>query len=311
MKGIGTAAAVAVLTPAGTKLLNYATIKSMIPKILPDLLACLILLVAVSCQPAGADFQELPNYQSPTPKTTATSSTTAQEGKGPTPSTTTMALTLPPTPVATITLVAGLVVVGGDNSPAGNPLNPSKITPATAGGGAECKTCPTLSPTATITPTATISGTTQPTATPTLLPASGPIFPNTPVLTFEPQLFITQLITVRDTFGNFVERWNPVLDGSRLRQQGDCEAYVAWYHFWTTAPAFHDVPAGWQSLYYEYRVKLLDAANKTNFVRDICPAVEPDPNYNGRIQVDITGFFNIAYPRLQEMITEAQTLFEE
>lgn len=284
----------------------------MMKKTISYLLASLIFLFIAGCQPAGEDFQDLPNYQSPTPRPTFTPPTTAQEGKGPTPSPTVTVTTLPPTLAPTITLAAGVVEVGAGDAPAGNTLDPDKITPGAAGSDQECKNCPTLVPTVTITPTATISGTTQPTATPTLVPSSGPIFPNTPVLLFDPQLFITHLVTVSNSFGDFVERWNPVLDGSRLRQQGDCEAYVTWYYFWTTeAPAFHDVPAGWQAVYYEYRVKLLDAANKTNLVRDICPEVEPDPNYNGRIQVDITGFFELAYPRLQELIIEAQALLEE
>jgi hypothetical protein len=146
-----------------------------------------------------------------------------------------------------------------------------------------------------------------PTATPIPSVANAPLFPETPIMNdFDPAVFISYLELVRDSFRSFNNDYVPILLDERERNRGDCGAYLGWYTLWVTrAPAFVNVPDPWVQLYYEYRVLLLNAVIVTTQIRVGCPAVDPGP-YN-RNQ-DPIGFFAAAYPRIEEMVSEAHQL---
>ncbi|MBK8932318.1 MAG: hypothetical protein IPM76_08365 [Chloroflexi bacterium] len=190
---------------------------------------------------------------------------------------------------------------------------------------------PEPSPTATHTPTKTPTASPEPTDTatpthtprpastaapatavpPTTAPPAAPpstgtahTFPETPIQPWNADTYIRYLGLVRDSFRSFNSEYQLALTTDKAF---DCGTFIGWTRLWILeAPGFTDVPATWQPLYSEYRDKLRQIANLTAEVRPLCNA------QGGEISEEssraILAFLLEAYPRLEQMIIEANQL---
>jgi hypothetical protein len=86
---------------------------------------------------------------------------------------------------------------------------------------------------------------------------------------------------------------------------GDCGTFLGWTRLWIVqSPGYTDVPSQWWPLYYEWRSLLKQVANLTLEVRNICGG-------SGSGSVDaqpIIDFLSWAYPRTEQMVTEAAAI---
>ena len=175
----------------------------------------------------------------------------------------------------------------------------------------------TPEPTDTAVPTNTVASqaaaTKAPTTAPaTAVPSTSPpstnitahTFPETPIQPWNADTFIRYLGLVRDSFRSFDSEYRLALTTDKAF---DCGTFIGWTRLWIVeAPGFTDVPADWQPLYSEYRDKLRQMVNLTAEVRPLCNA------QGGTISEEssnaILSFLLVAYPRMEQMVVEANQL---
>jgi len=205
-------------------------------------------------------------------------------------------------------------------TPTSTPL-PTDTPTATPTSTATSTATATSTPTATATPTPTPSPTHTPppilTNTPTSMPVStatqpvptlpssqAHVFPETPIQSFDADIFIQYLGLVRDSFRSAADEFPKIFSGSK---KGDCGSYIGWIALWAAqAPGFENVPPAWYPLYAEYRSLLQEAVTITWEINEVCDA-------GGGTVSDETvaasqAFIDRAYPRSEEMVVEAQQL---
>lgn len=197
---------------------------------------------------------------------------------------------------------------------------PAPTNTATATDTPEPTATPTEVPTDTPEPTNTavptntsIPPTTAATKVPaTAVPPTSPppsnitahTFPETPIQPWNADTFIRYLGLVRDSFRSFDNEYRLALTTDKAF---DCGTFIGWTGLWILeAPGFTDVPADWQPLYSEYRDKLRQIVNLTAVVRPLCSAE------GGTISEEssnaILSFLLAAYPRMEQMVIEANQL---
>ncbi len=160
---------------------------------------------------------------------------------------------------------------------------------------------PTNTATATAVPPTAIPPTAVP---PTSAPVPAPVFPETPIQSFDVDTFTRYLGLVRDSFRSFNSEMGLF---AQTGKPGDCGTFTGWTMLWILeAPGFTDVPADWQPLYAEYRSMLSQVVNITTEIRPLCSGqggqVSPETT------LSIVNFLEWAYPRSEAMVTEAATL---
>lgn len=166
---------------------------------------------------------------------------------------------------------------------------------------------PTETPLPTDTPTATAVPPTRipPTAVPpTAAPIAAPVFPETPIQTFNVDTFTRYLGMVRDSFRSFNSEMSLF---AQTGKPGDCGTFNGWTRLWIVeAPGFTDVPANWQPLYAEYRSLLSQIVSITTEIRPLCSG------QGGQVTAETTQaivtFLTWAYPRSEAMVAEAALL---
>ncbi len=178
---------------------------------------------------------------------------------------------------------------------------------------------PTALPTSTPSPTATETPSPTPTATatavpptavpptsvpPTAAPIAAPVFPETQIMPFDVDTFTRYLGLVRDSYRSFNSEMSIFAETGK---PGDCGTFNGWTKLWIIeAPGFTDVPATWQPLYGEYRSMLSQIANITAEIRPLCGGA------GGQVSAETTqaivDFLAWAYPRSEQMVTEAALL---
>lgn len=175
----------------------------------------------------------------------------------------------------------------------------------------------TPEPTDTAVPTNTVASQAAATKAPTTAPATAVpptsppstnitahTFPETPIQPWNADTFIRYLGLVRDSFRSFDSEYRLALTTDKAF---DCGTFIGWTRLWIVeAPGFTDVPADWQPLYSEYRDKLRQMVNLTAEVRPLCNA------QGGTISEEssnaILSFLLVAYPRMEQMVVEANQL---
>ena len=166
---------------------------------------------------------------------------------------------------------------------------------------------PTDTPAATNTPRAAVTAVPPTAAPPTTAPpttGTAHTFPETPIQPWNADTFIRYLGMVRDSFRSFNSEYQLALTTDKAF---DCGTFIGWTGLWILeAPGFTNVPADWQPLYVEYRDKLRQIVNLTAEVRPLCNA---DGGTISEESSDaILAFLLQAYPRLEQMIIEANGL---
>ena len=157
---------------------------------------------------------------------------------------------------------------------------------------------PSPVPTATSTPTATQA---PPTPLPPTPVPQAHVFSSTPIQAFDVDVFLSYLGQIRDSFRSAQSELPRIFSGAK---SGDCGSYIGWYALWVAqAPGFTDIPAGWHPLYSEYRSLLEQVVSVTWEIHTVCDAGGGDvSNETGNACVEFIGW---AYPRTEEMLTEA------
>jgi hypothetical protein len=168
---------------------------------------------------------------------------------------------------------------------------------------------PTKMPTPTPPPTDTPTSTPEPTEKPPPQPTSPPppaahTFPETRMRSFDADDFQRHLELVRDSLRSFDSEM-------RLIQETDkpllCGTFVGWTRLWIIeAPGYTDVPGTWSSLYAEYRSILKQVVDITGELRVLCDAEGGD--ISEETTRAILNFLVWAYPRSEQMVTEALTM---
>jgi hypothetical protein len=88
---------------------------------------------------------------------------------------------------------------------------------------------------------------------------------------------------------------------------GDCGTFNGWIALWIVeSPGYTDVPMAFASLYRDYRSMLSQVVTLSQEIREVC-------NAGGGLVSDetidaIVGFLVWAYPRSEEMVSEASVL---
>jgi len=160
---------------------------------------------------------------------------------------------------------------------------------------------PTDTPTATAVPPTAVPPTAVP---PTAAPITAPTFPETQIQPFDADTFTRYLGLVRDSYRSFSSELALFAETGK---PGDCGSFNGWTQLWIIeAPGFTDVPAAWQPLYTEYRSMLSQIVSITTEIRPLCSG------RGGQVSAETTqaiaDFLAWAYPRSEEMVTEAATL---
>jgi len=161
---------------------------------------------------------------------------------------------------------------------------------------------PTSSETATLTPSPHPLATATLVSTPTATPPPPALFSETPIQTFDRDVFIQYLGLVRDSFRSAYRSY------ANLDPPGGCSTFNGWLLLWLAqAPGFTQVPPAWEALYWEYRSWLQQAVSTTWKHHLLCI----DPNSGTLSAAEISAFadfFNQAYARLEVMVASAQQL---
>ena len=219
------------------------------------------------------------------------------------------AQTVPATPVAQATVVPT----------ATQPATPTPTAAPIETPTATSTPTPSPSPTPTLSPTFTPSATPAPspvptdpptaaqpapTPAPTTPPSQPHVFPETPIQSFDADVFIRYLGLVRDSFRSAADELPQIFSGSK---EGDCGSYIGWIALWVTeAPGFEDVPAAWFPLYAEYRALIQEAVTTTWEINLVCD--EGGGTVSDETDAAALAFIERAYPRSEQMVLEALQL---
>ena len=88
---------------------------------------------------------------------------------------------------------------------------------------------------------------------------------------------------------------------------GDCGTFNGWVAFWIVqSPGYTNVPANFASLYNEYRSMLRQVVNITQEIRGLCAGEGGD--VTAETIIAILDFLSWAYPRSEQMVSEASVL---
>lgn len=145
-----------------------------------------------------------------------------------------------------------------------------------------------------------------PTPRPTVDPATFPphTFPETPIKPFDRDDFVSFVGRLRDSLRSYHSEMGLM---AQRGKPGDCGTFNGWISLWITqSPGYTNVPPSFFSLYREYRNMLRQVVTLSQEVRDVCGA-------GGGFVTDetidaINEFLTWAYPRSEEMVSEASVL---